>query len=408
MARGGPRATNRRRRDDLPAPYRTVIIDPVLALGENIAPALLRRWQEIGIAVVARVEDGPEYPPDIVYLSTGPGRVDVRLLAQEMTSLRIKYQEALPLVFYIRNSRGKDPGFELVNTYIKTNEIAGVINGIRLLSHSLENLENIIDVTGTLGHANYHHVPNEDYLDFSDVVTDDLEVEANRLGFSFDDALEILRSAKVAQRTKIPKTEPENRHESRDPDYDESKNLVYSGEMKEVTEFSVAARTLSNRELEEFVNKGEVAKAELAARRVVDRATGTPRVQANTSETSSPVQSSETIAEETKTPVTSRLHWRTDRNLNENPAQFAARAYASEIQDGTFDRSLIRRDDKTLYQRLYRDKAWSEFEALTAASALTKSQRRSALQIEAMEAAGLEPEAAQRAAAAIKSLRNET
>ena len=97
-----------------------------------------------------------------------------------------------------------------------------------------------------------------------------------------------------------------------------------------------------------------------------------------------------------------RLKWGNNRKPDENVAHFAVRAYAREIADGTFDKSLIRRDDKTLYQRLFRDRAWAEFEALIQSQALTKSQRRQTLQVKKMQAAGLEPEEARRAVEVMK------
>ena len=67
--------------------------------------------------------------------------------------------------------------------------------------------------------------------------------------------------------------------------------------------------------------------------------------------------------------------WGKDRERDDRPAHFAARAYAAEIAAGEFDKSLIRREDMTLYQRLFRDKAWPELEAVIASRVLTKSQR---------------------------------
>ncbi len=52
------------------------------------------------------------------------------------------------------------------------------------------------------------------------------------------------------------------------------------------------------------------------------------------------------------TPPSPRLKWKTDRDAGEDVAHFAARAYATEIADGTLDKALIRRKlDKPLYQR---------------------------------------------------------
>lgn len=78
------------------------------------------------------------------------------------------------------------------------------------------------------------------------------------------------------------------------------------------------------------------------------------------------------VAEET---ARTRLKWGKDRTPDEDPAHFAARAYAAEIGSGTFDKSLIRRNDRTLYQRLFRDKAWGELAAIGKTEVPTKPQR---------------------------------
>jgi hypothetical protein len=74
-------------------------------------------------------------------------------------------------------------------------------------------------------------------------------------------------------------------------------------------------------------------------------------------------------------PTAERLKWKKDRLLGEDVAHFAARAYAAEIADDTFDKSLIRRNDRTLYQCLFREKAWDALGALIQADVRTKPQR---------------------------------
>jgi hypothetical protein len=64
-----------------------------------------------------------------------------------------------------------------------------------------------------------------------------------------------------------------------------------------------------------------------------------------------------------------------NRTPGEDVAHFAARAYRAEHSDGAFDKPLIRRDEMTLYQRLFRDKAWDQVAALTRTQVRTKPQR---------------------------------
>ena len=116
-----------------------------------------------------------------------------------------------------------------------------------------------------------------------------------------------------------------------------------------------AARTFSDRELNEYIQWGEVAAAVLRERENKDRAPAESRPE--------------------PAAATTRLKWKEDRRPGEGVADFAARAYAAEIGNGSFDKSLIRREDMPLYQRLFRDKAWPELEAVIAARVLTKSQR---------------------------------
>lgn len=97
-----------------------------------------------------------------------------------------------------------------------------------------------------------------------------------------------------------------------------------------------------------------------------------------------------------------RLKWGKDRQPYEDAPHFAARAYADEITRGTFNKALIRREDKTLYQLLYRDRLWLALEALIRATVLTKSQHRRSRQVKAIQQKiGLGAEEAQRAVAAI-------
>jgi acyl carrier protein len=98
-----------------------------------------------------------------------------------------------------------------------------------------------------------------------------------------------------------------------------------------------------------------------------------------------------------------RPKWKPDLGLT--AAQFAAQAYALEIGNGTFDKSLVRREDRTLYRLLFREKAWGELAALTETSIPTKSERRLAKQIEAVRAMGLPAEEVERVVAGIKEAR---
>jgi acyl carrier protein len=98
-----------------------------------------------------------------------------------------------------------------------------------------------------------------------------------------------------------------------------------------------------------------------------------------------------------------RAKWKPDLGLT--AAQFAAQAYAPEIGNGTFDKSLVRREDRTLYRLLFREKAWGELAALTETPIPTKSERRLAEQIEAVRAMGLPVEEVERTVAGIKEAR---
>ena len=116
-----------------------------------------------------------------------------------------------------------------------------------------------------------------------------------------------------------------------------------------------AARTFSDRELQEYIQWGEVAAAVLRERENKDRAPVEPRPEPAAGAT--------------------RRKWKEDRRPGEGVADFAARAYAAEIANGSFDKSVIRRDDMPLYQRLFRDKAWEALAARTQATVLTKPDR---------------------------------
>ena len=116
---------------------------------------------------------------------------------------------------------------------------------------------------------------------------------------------------------------------------------------------AAAARTFSDRELQEYIQWGEVAAAVLRERENKDRAPAEPRPEL----------------------AATRLKWKEDRRPGEGVAAFAARAYAAEIGNGSFDKSVIRRDDMPLYQRLFRDKAWEALAARTQATVLTKPDR---------------------------------
>jgi tetratricopeptide (TPR) repeat protein len=106
---------------------------------------------------------------------------------------------------------------------------------------------------------------------------------------------------------------------------DESNNPGYTRtDMDNAAAFAAAARTFSERELKEYVQKGEVAAAVLRERETTSRsATATPR-----------------------------LKWDTDRLPDENPATFAWRAYAAEAKAGTLHRGVIYSEDRELHRRL--------------------------------------------------------
>jgi hypothetical protein len=78
-----------------------------------------------------------------------------------------------------------------------------------------------------------------------------------------------------------------------------------------------------------------------------------------------------------------RPKWKPDLGLT--AAQFAAQAYAPEIANGTFDKSLVKREDITLYNRLFREKAWGALAELTQAKVPTKSERNTQRLIELAE-----------------------
>jgi hypothetical protein len=53
-----------------------------------------------------------------------------------------------------------------------------------------------------------------------------------------------------------------------------------------------------------------------------------------------------------RAPAALRPIWETDRKPDEDPARFAARAYAAEMAAGTLHRGTIRREDPELHRRL--------------------------------------------------------
>jgi hypothetical protein len=97
----------------------------------------------------------------------------------------------------------------------------------------------------------------------------------------------------------------------------------YTGGMDTAAAFAAAARTFSDRELKEYVEKGELAAAVLQEREGTTHATATPR-----------------------------LKWDRDRLPDENPATFAWRAYAAEAKAGTLHRGVIGQEDKALAVKL--------------------------------------------------------
>jgi hypothetical protein len=161
---------------------------------------------------------------------------------------------------------------------------------------------------------------------------------------------------------------------------------IYGDIVDETAEFLAVAEQedISPVELRKIIDTAKAAKGEVTKRETKGRSTAEPHP-----EPSAPQQG------------TTRLKWKEDRDVDEGVAHFAARAYAVEIGNGTFDKSLIRREDKTLYQRLFRDGAWPEFEVLISARALTKSQMRATRQVEAVKAIGLAEDDAQRVVSVI-------
>jgi hypothetical protein len=100
--------------------------------------------------------------------------------------------------------------------------------------------------------------------------------------------------------------------------------VYYTGKvMDTAAAFAAAARTFSDRELKEYIERGELAAAVLRERETTSRATATPR-----------------------------LKWEADRLPDENPATFAWRAYAAEAKAGTLHRGLIGQEDKALAVKL--------------------------------------------------------
>jgi hypothetical protein len=110
------------------------------------------------------------------------------------------------------------------------------------------------------------------------------------------------------------------------------------------------------------------------------RADVSVQVEPPSPETATPGEVAEAAAETTER---GRPKWKSDLGLT--AAQFAAQAYAAEFASGTFDKSVIRQDDITLYNRLYREKAWGELAALTEAHVPTKPERNSQRLIELAE-----------------------
>jgi tetratricopeptide (TPR) repeat protein len=113
--------------------------------------------------------------------------------------------------------------------------------------------------------------------------------------------------------------------ESNTPDYTGSK-------MDTAAAFAAAARTFSDRELKEYVEKGELAADILRERETTSRsATAAPRA-----------------------------NWESDRTPGETPPEFIKRAYAPEIAARTLHKGIIRTEDGRLYDALFnwlRDRA---------------------------------------------------
>jgi hypothetical protein len=163
---------------------------------------------------------------------------------------------------------------------------------------------------------------------------------------------------------------------------------------------------LTEAELTEAANQYKAAKAETTARETTTRAPVELRadvsvqVEPPSPETATPGEVAEAAAETTER---GRPKWKPDLGLT--AAHFAAQAYAPEIANGTFDKSLVRREDRTLYRLLFREKAWGELAALTETSIPTKSERRLAEQIQAVREMGLPVEEVERVVAGIKEAR---
>jgi hypothetical protein len=150
---------------------------------------------------------------------------------------------------------------------------------------------------------------------------------------------------------------------------------------------------LTVEQLREAIDNWKAANGELTARENTAGATAELWPE-NSAEESAEVP--EAAAETTQR----RLKWKPDFGLT--AAEFAAQAYAAEFARGTFDKSIIRRDDKTLYQLLFREKAWGELAELTKSPVLTKSGRQRARKVEAVQAIGLPVEQAERVVATVE------
>ena len=166
----------------------------------------------------------------------------------------------------------------------------------------------------------------------------------------------------------------------------ESKNPSYTDStMGETSAFADVARTLSDRQLQELVERGAVAAAELETRERTGGAAAETRPPASSenplpsqgiaaaageirehgtveprpaslapSETHSKTLKMGAAASETtdRAIAALRLKWDTDREPDEDPAHFAARAYAAEMAAGTLHRGVIAQEDKPLAVKL--------------------------------------------------------
>jgi hypothetical protein len=151
------------------------------------------------------------------------------------------------------------------------------------------------------------------------------------------------------------------------PEFDENKEPGYTGgNMDNAADFAAAARTFSDRELKEYIQKGEVAAAVLAERETTSR-TGTveprPEVAAPAS-TARGVDLEAAAAETTdRAKEPPRPDWVEARAQGVALPDFIAEKFAPELREGTMTRAMLNRYDKLSsdfygYPRHHKMPAW--------------------------------------------------